>query len=266
MTREYHDILYTVQDQVATITLNNAERGNAITPSMMNEVLDAVAASESNTQVRVLVFTGSGKHFCTGMDLGFKNQQELAQQIASGAASQLALNFFNTLRTTKKPTIAKINGTTMGGGWGLAFCLDLRVAVSTATFTFSEVKSGLIPAVISSFIVPQTGPFIAKDLMLTGRKIDAQEALRLHLINAVASESELNNVVQKYVQECVANGPNAMRSVKELVDYVSTHETEQNVEYVKKAFKSMFNAESSYGIKMFAQKKKPDWTMFTSKL
>ena len=140
---------------------------------------------------------------------------------------------------------------------------DVRLAVESSHFSFAEVKSGLVPALISSFIVPQISAFTAKELMLTGRKISAHEALRLGLITAVAKdENELNKLTDQYIKELLANASGAMKTVKELVQYLNDHNEQENEAYVKQVFTKMFNKEALYGISCTATQKKPDWNNF----
>eukprot|EP01121_Diplochlamys_sp_Union-15-3_P001203 TRINITY_DN11065_c0_g1_i1.p1 TRINITY_DN11065_c0_g1~~TRINITY_DN11065_c0_g1_i1.p1 ORF type:complete len:265 (-),score=36.81 TRINITY_DN11065_c0_g1_i1:108-902(-) len=259
------EILLSVEKHVATITLNRPQRGNSITGTMSSKLLEVLNTLEKNDDVRVVVITGSGKYFCTGMDLGAENQATLSSNLDQVAEN--AISFFNKLREFKKPTIAKINGPAMGGGWGLVFALDIRIASKNAFFWFSEVKRGIVPALISSIIVPQIGSFQALQFMLTGKKVPAIRAHELGFISEVVNDDELDNMTQKYVEELLENGPKAMQITKETVSYVSRHTPEESKKFVSNVFQnSVHSAEALYGMQCFLQKKKPNWSEFSSKL
>lgn len=118
--------------------------------------------------MRVVVLTGAGKYFCTGMDLGSANQESLQQQIDQGTAGHAFLRILSQIRDFKKPIIARVNGPVMGGGCGVLFATDLRVMLQNSFLAFPEVKRGIVPALISAFIVPQMGLYRTKQYMLTG--------------------------------------------------------------------------------------------------
>lgn len=261
------EVIVKIENYVGYVTLNRVERANSITPNMLQKLSSTFDDFASNEKVRVIVLSGNGKSFCSGMDLGFKNQQQLQAQLNSGEAASSALSLFNKIRQSPKPVISKINGAAIGGGFGLVFTTDVRIALESASFGFAEVKSGLVPALISSFIVPQISSYLAKELMITGRRISAQEALTLGLITAVAkNEEELNTLTEKFTRECLSNASGAMATVKKLVQYLADHNEQENEECVKQVFNKMFNKEALYGISCTATQKKPDWNTFASKL
>jgi 1,4-dihydroxy-2-naphthoyl-CoA synthase len=156
---EYKEVKVSVANHVATITLFRPHRGNSITPSMGKEVLDALTRIEESREIHVLILTGSGSVFCTGMDLsGARDNSDFD-----------ASAFFERLKSFPKPIVCQVNGPAMGGGMGLVFVTDIRISLKKAHFSFPEVKRGVIPALISSYIVPQLGPYLSTQYMLTGR-------------------------------------------------------------------------------------------------
>jgi len=315
------DVLVEVKNNVATIILNRPSRANSLTPDMVLQVLGAIETFEKEPSVRVIVFTGSGKFFCSGMDMTPSNQQQMGDRlkdgtriflcftsslidaVLSGSASAQAIRLFNTIYSahspynsvllvlTKtatdcpKPVIAKVNGPAMGGGWGLVFTADIILVDRSAYFQFSEVKRGIVPAIISAFITPQLGVAQTKQLMITGRKITAEEVryseiflfrglsnlkfglpkgYKLGFITALAKDAEeLNKVTDEFVAALLENGPEAMRRTKELVKFVAEHRHDQNLEQVEKVFKVTIQSnEAMYGMSCFMQRQKPDWTAF----
>eukprot|EP01124_Arcella_intermedia_P035986 TRINITY_DN9321_c0_g1_i2.p1 TRINITY_DN9321_c0_g1~~TRINITY_DN9321_c0_g1_i2.p1 ORF type:complete len:161 (-),score=27.29 TRINITY_DN9321_c0_g1_i2:48-530(-) len=153
----------------------------------------------------------------------------------------------------------------MGGGWGLLFTTDIRLAVRSAEFSFSEVKRGIVPAIISAYVVPQLGPFHAKQLFLTGEKISAEKAQEIGFLSGVVdTEEELDRETLRYVRVVLGNGPGAMSHVKSAVQFVSTHAHPENLRYVQELFDAavVTSPEALYGMACFMQKAQPDWTQF----
>ncbi len=147
---------------------------------------------------------------------------------------------------------------------GLVFTSDIRVATKDSWFCFAEVKRGLVPAIISAYIVPQIGAFRAKEYMLTGKKVSAQKAHELGFISAVAeNEEHLDRIVNEYVEELCTSAPQATQDVKHLVNHVASHSHESNLEEVEKVFNKMVHSpEALYGMSCFLQKQRPDWSAF----
>jgi methylglutaconyl-CoA hydratase len=247
---------------VGTLRLNRPQRGNSLTPAMVELLKQGLRALEDDKQIRVIVLTGNGKFFCTGMDLASSNTSAMEER-SKGKGVEQAMEVYDLLHRCSKPTIAKINGPAMGGGWGLIFACDFRIAVSSAHFSLTEVKRGILPAIISLVIVPQTGPFIARNLMLSGARLTAARALELHLLSRVVSEGELDVATQELVGELLSCGPGAMAKIKRLIDHVATHDPASSREYVGAAFKEMMSSEeAAFGMRAFLQRQQPDWGAF----
>jgi len=252
------------------------QRGNSITPKMGLELKEAFQIAEKDPSVRVIILTGSGKFFCTGMDLGSQNQEDMKSSSSNPNSS--LIDVFEQIKSSKKPVISKINGPALGGGWGLIFTTDIRLASPNAYFSFAEVKRGLVPAIISAYIVPEIGAFKAKYLMLTGQRITSSKALELGLITDVVrhlpnknnnkenppkeDEDPLEKLVESYVQELLEGGPQACGRIKSLVSHVSqSRDHQENLKYVQECFAEMINSpEAHYGMSCFLQKQKPDWS------
>jgi methylglutaconyl-CoA hydratase len=251
-------------NNVALITLNRPQYGNALTSAMVDELIKAFQELTQDSSIRVIILTGSGKYFCTGLDLATdQTSTDLESMFLKG------VHLFETIKNSKKPVIAQINGPAFGGGVGLVFTTDVRVMTRNSYLSFPEVKRGLVPAIISLYIVPEIGRFRANQYMLTGEKISAEEALRGNFITCVVdNDKQLKETVNTYVNELLSSAPNAMASIKSLVSVVGSSTSEiEKTKYVKNVFlKMMKSEESAYGIQAFSQKKKPDWSKFNSKL
>jgi methylglutaconyl-CoA hydratase len=259
------EVLLSISNHVATLTLNRPRKGNALTATMNSLLLDLLKQLESDPDVRVIVLTGAGKFFCTGMDLSMaasssSTKEEVKQSFING------LQVFETLYRFPKPVIARINGPCLGGGVGLVFTTDIRVIHQDAYFALTEVKRGIIPAIISQYIVPELGSQKTREYMLTGRRISAQEASPF-LSTVVSTPDQLDNQVRAYADMLLESAPGAMANIKRLVDTVSSGgEAERALRIrdgVQKAYLEMMQSEeAAYGIMSFVTKKKADWSAF----
>jgi len=259
----YRYILVDVEDRVGTITLNRPERGNAIQPQMGREVVQALAAFESDAAVHVVVLAASGRFFCTGMDLNISNQEQLSSDLAQGTAAAEALALFTAIKECSKPTIARVQGGVFGGGCGIVCCCDVRVMVDGSYLCFAEAKRGIVPALISAFCVPAMGATLAGQYMLTAARMPAALAYERGVISAVVPIDQLDACVGRFAAELLESGPKAMATIKRTVSYVASHTHEENLEYVQRVFaESVHSSEAMYGIQCFAQKTKPDWAAF----
>jgi len=267
------EILYSAQGAVATITLNRPKRGNALTASMLSIFHSVLNQAINDKSIRVIVLTGNGKYFCTGMDLSISKDDDNSAASASSSSNisnstSPTGSLFLTLNNCPKPTVARINGPALGGGVGLVFSCNFRIVHPSAYFQMPEVHRGLIPALISQVIVPQLGPFKSKQYMLSGERISAEEANRVGFITVVVDGNggeDLDKKVQEYVSLLLQGGPGAMRDIKKLVDSVDNRGgNPSNVSaYVNQAFSDMMSSdEAAHGIGAFAMKQKPNWDDF----
>src|SRR6201997_4398858 len=188
----YNTLQLDFRGAIATLTLNRPDKRNAISFDLIGDLLrafDEVAKSSA----RVLILTGAGKAFCSGMDL--ENLKTLIGRSPEQSLqdTQTMARLFRTLYDFPKVTIAAVNGAAIAGGTGLATLCDFTIASTEAKFGYTEVKIGFTPAIVSSFLVRQVGEKQARDLLLTGRIIDAAEAFRLGLVTEVVSPEQLNS-------------------------------------------------------------------------
>lgn len=255
-----------VKNQVATITLCRPQKGNSLTPTLVSSILQFLNQYEKDPHVRVVVITGKGKYFCSGMD--FTSQSKIMgdgdKQNDEKVKKNEFLEVLNKLKTYPKVTIARVNGPIFGGGIGLLFACDLIVSTKQAFFSFAEVKRGLVPAMISISLIPLLGPSISKQYMLTGAKLTAERALKLGLFYKVAENIEdLEKLIDETVEEIILGGPNAQKVIKELIQLRTSniHNEGECLRIAEKIFLDILKGkEAQYGIQCFLSKEKPDWS------
>lgn len=256
----YHAIQLTLQPSFATITLNRPEKRNAISYELIAELLaalDEVAASDS----RVLVITGAGPAFCSGMDLddlkgliGRSTEQNLKD-------SETVAKLFRTIYEFPKPTIAAVNGAAVAGGAGLATLCDFTLAVPEAKFGYTEVRIGFIPAIVSTFLLRQAGEKHARELLLTGKLIGADEALRIGLINEIVSAAKLTARTTELAEQLAANSPASLLATKRLLRDLTRSELDHQLRLsVKENAAIRATADFREGISSFLEKRKPKWS------
>ena len=203
--------------RVATITFNRPEKRNALSVQMIEEIIAALAEIE-RSEALVLILTGAGKAFCAGMDLEELKSLTGKTPSENVADSQRMAQFFRAIYEFPKPTIAAVNGAAMAGGAGIATMCDFTLALAEATFGYTEVRIGFVPAIVSSVLVWQVGHKTARDLLLTGRAFEAAEAQSLGLVNEVVSSADLIPRAEALLREIFANAPIAVKYSIEAVN------------------------------------------------
>ncbi|MGH9738950.1 MAG: enoyl-CoA hydratase/isomerase family protein [Candidatus Acidiferrales bacterium] len=212
----YSSLTYQVDGQVATISLTVPEKRNAISVQMLAELTGALAEAESNS-VRAVILTGSGKAFCSGMDLDELRLLGSSTLQKNLEDARRVSNLFYRLYSYPKPVIAAVNGAAIAGGCGLATLADFTLAVPDAKFGYPEVKLGFMPALVAVFLRRQVAEKHARDLLLTGRIIDAAEAYRIGLITEVVAAERLMDRAREVASTLLAVSPTAVARTKKFV-------------------------------------------------
>jgi methylglutaconyl-CoA hydratase len=256
----YKTLQLTCNSSIATITLNRPDKRNAISFELVKELmsaLDEIASSSAN----VVIFTGSGKAFCAGMDLEElksllgKTHDENVKDSATMAT------LFRRLYEFPKPTIAAVNGAAIAGGTGLATMCDFTLAVPEAKFGYTEVRIGFVPAIVSSILVWQVGHKVARDLLLTGRLFDATEAHRYGLVNEIVAPQKLLDRAKDLAAQLNENSPSSVRATKKLINsFITTQLDEQIAAAIEDNARIRTTADFREGISSFLEKRKPIWT------
>ena len=250
------------QGPLGLVTLNRPERHNAFDDALIHDLTEALRAMEADDSVRIVVLAGAGASFCAGADLnwmkrmsGFSRDENLRDAMQLGA-------LMRTLNNLRKPTIARVHGAAYGGGVGLVACCDIAVASHGAAFALSEVKLGLVPAVISPYVVAAIGERAARRYFVSGERFDAGEAWRLGLVHDLApTDDEMDARLKHLVDAMLSCGPVAQREAKELVRAVAgrpvTSELVQDT--AERIARLRASPEGREGVSAFLEKRRPPW-------
>jgi len=245
---------------IATITLNRPEKRNAISYDLIDDLLGALR-EVAKSPAQILILTGAGKAFCSGMDLdnlkaliGRSPEQSLED-------SKTMASLFRTLYDFPKPTIAAVNGAAIAGGTGLATLCDFTLAIPDAKFGYTEVRIGFVPAIVSTFLLRQVGEKIARDLLLTGRLFDAEEAKRIGLVHEVMEPDQLMKRARELAAQLLENSPASLRYTKRLLSDAARAEMDMQIETaVRENAAVRSTADFREGITSFLEKRKPRWS------
>ncbi len=248
-------------DGIATLSLNRAEVHNALDEASVNLLIKYLHELEENPSVRAIVLSSTAKNFCAGADLKWMLSGDDTQAEGEDPVAQRLAELMQTLHRHFKPTIALITGATYGGGAGLVACCDIAVASLDAHFCFSEVRLGLIPSVISPYVIRAIGERSARRYFLTAEHFDAQEAYRMGLVHQVVEASNLQQCLNKITDALIAGGPCALTRTKELVDQIATVPLDDTLiqkttEWIAEVRKT---PEAKEGLSAFMQKRTASW-------
>jgi len=246
--------------EIAMITLSRPEKRNAITAEMIAELLSAFIEVEANP-ARVLILTGAGKAFCSGMDLealkALASQPPAEQREDADRIATLCLRIWSF----PKPTIAAVNGPAIAGGCGIATLCDFTMAVPEAKFGYPEVRIGFLPAVVSVFLTRQIGEKRARDLLLSGKTIDAAEAHRLGLVTQIVPAKELMIAAQILAANLLACSPVSLRMTKKLLCDFAAPEVVRELELAAaESARIRTTLDFQEGLESFLGKRAPRWT------
>jgi len=250
-------VLVDVSGGVATITLDSPHNRNALSAALITQLLDALAGAAVDDAVRAIVLTHTGPAFCAGVDL-----KETAAAVASGGLPAARLGeVLATVVECPKPVVARLAGPARAGGVGLVAAADIAVCVDTVTFAFTEVRLGVVPAVISATVLPLLSRRAAAELYLTGNPFDARRAAEVGLITAAVPADDLDAVVDGYCASLVRGGPKALAATKELLRRRPAATVREDVaELTEQSVGFFMSEEGREGIAAFWEKRDAAWT------
>lgn len=256
-----------IDGSIGVITLNNPEKHNAFDDLLIAELTAALVAMEQAVEVRIVVIAAAGKSFSAGADL---NWMKRIAGYSPGENFRDAMGLgilMKTLYGLKKPTIARVQGAAYGGGVGLIACCDIAVGTRAAAFSLSEVKLGLIPAVISPYVMAAIGERASHRYFLTAEKFDAHEAHRLGLLHEVVStDAEMDKAIGELCIALLAAGPNAQAECKSLIAAVANRPLDDDLvaETAQRIARVRASSEGREGLAAFLEKRAPVWSSKTT--
>lgn len=255
------DLLNEIQDKICLLTINRLSKHNAFDNHLLAEMQKQLDAAINNPEVRVIVLKANGKNFCAGADLDWMQSMAHFSEEENFKDSMVLGHLMYTLNQSPKPTIAMIQGAAFGGGAGLAAACDIAIATDSARFCFSEVKLGLIPAVISPYVVKAIGERIAKMLFMSAEIINAPRALTINLIQHCVPEEELLEFTLNYAKQISNNAPEAVKISKQLAgDVADKRISKELVHYTASLIaQKRVSIEGQLGLKAFLNKETPNW-------
>ncbi len=246
---------------VATITLNRPEKRNAISGEMIEELLAALEQAEASA-ARVAIVTGAGKAFCSGMDLDALtaiSSQSPEQHLAD---SQRIAHLFRRLYSFPKPLIAAVNGPAIAGGCGIATLCDFTLAAPEARFGYTEVRIGFVPAIVSVFLIRQIGEKRARELLLTGRILDAAQAREIGLVTEIVPTERLRDRAHELAATLLESSPTSLIRAKRLLIRFSDADLDRDLQIAIEENARIRSTENfREGLAAFLEKRKPTWRL-----
>ena len=256
----YQTIIFEKSDGIATITLNRPEKLNAFSPELIKELYHALTDADKDDAVRVIIITGGNTVFAAGADL------EAMEASSPDVVQAFKLRFdrnnpYDYIEQIGKPVIAAIAGFALGGGCELAMCCDLRIAAETAQFGQPEIRVGLIPGAGGTQRLPRLiGMTKAKELIMVGEFIGAQEAKQLGLVNAVVPPDKLLEEAKNLAVKLIQRPPFGLRLAKMVMNMGAGRDLQSALALEREAFAMLFATEDQKeGIKAFGEKRKPEF-------
>jgi methylglutaconyl-CoA hydratase len=255
------DLITEQQGKLFLITMNRVEKHNAFDDSMLAHLQLVIEDARDNPDIAVIILMANGPHFSAGADVSWMQRMTDYDEKENVADAMILAQMMNTLHICPKPTIAMVQGAAFGGGAGMVAACDIAIATDTARFCFSEVKFGLIPAVISPYVIKAIGERAACELFMTASVISAKRAYELNLIQHCVPENELLTYTLNLAEQITQLAPQAVRASKSLVRQVAGRPIDEAM-LTKTATliaQKRVSVEGQHGLKAFLSKKTPRW-------
>jgi methylglutaconyl-CoA hydratase len=248
------------ENAFAHIILNNPEKHNAFDEQLIQDLLDILKKVDTDNSIRVVFLSALGPSFSAGADLQWMKKMALYSEEENFEDAMKLARLMQTLNQLSKPTIALVQGNAFGGALGLIACCDIALSAPQATFCFSEVKLGLIPAVISPYAIAAMGERAARRYFLTAERFSAQEALKTGLIHSISNNLLEDGLI--LAKQIAQNGPSAIHKIKMLTHKISRAISEDIIKYTAQAIaESRVSPEGQEGLSAFLEKRKPNWLL-----
>ena len=250
-----------IKDGVATLCMNRPEVHNAFDDALIAAMTAELHRLDQLPEARVIVLAANGKSFSAGADLNWMRRMAKYSEEENLRDAMALAGLMRTLDGVKKPTVARVQGAAFGGGVGLVACCDIAIASTEAAFSLSEVRLGLIPSVISPYVIAAIGERDARRYFLTAERFDAVEARRIGLVHDVVDSGALDEAVAKIAGHLLRGGPQALAAAKRLIADVSRRSMDDalSAETARRIAAIRVGSEAQKGLAAFFEKRKPDW-------
>ncbi|HEX9813228.1 MAG TPA: enoyl-CoA hydratase/isomerase family protein [Burkholderiales bacterium] len=257
----YQTLEVETRDGIATVWMNRADAHNAFNEKLIEELTRAFESHGHDPAIRVMILAGRGKSFSAGADLEWMGRAARYSDEENRRDARKLSKMFTTIHRLPKPTIARVHGAALGGGVGLTAACDIAVASKGASFATTEVKFGMIPSVISPYVIAAVGQRQAHRYFLSAERFDAAEAHRIGLVHLLCEPEELDKRVATVAEALAANSPMAQSAAKELIFHVADRPIEDVLieDTAQRIAKSRASAQAKEGIAAFLEKRKPRW-------
>jgi len=255
-------LLHTIETNgTAVVTLNRPKLHNAFDDELIARLTTLFHELASNDEVRVVLLAANGKSFSAGADLNWMRRMAAYSEEENYQDAMRLADMLRTLNTLAKPTIALVHGATFGGGVGLVACCDMVLAAPQASFSLSEVKLGIIPSVISPYVVSAIGERMSRHYLLTAERFSAEEALRIQLVHELVEQDQLRSRADEIAAVLKNNGPSALRECKDLIRLVARGSVDREMieETARRIARIRASGEGQEGLGAFLEKRKPNW-------
>ncbi len=251
------------QDRVATIWMDRPDVFNAFDEQLIADLGAACAELDADASVRVVVLAGRGKHFSAGADLNWMKRASAFTEEENRADARKFARMLRALSGMSKPTVARVQGAALGGGTGLAAACDMAVASTDASFATSEVKFGIIPSVISPYVLRAIGPRHALRYFQSGERFSAQRALAMGLVTEVCEREQLDATIAALIEPLIVGAPLAQKAAKDLIAAVDGRPIDDAVseETAQRIARQRATSEAKEGIGAFLEKRTPAWLL-----
>ncbi len=260
VTYKHISVEYRFADRIAIVTLRRPEAHNAFNVQLMEDLSSVFSALSGDERLHGVVLTGEGRSFSAGADISMMQEASTLTEEQNLAEGLRLADLMHTINAFPCPVVARVNGTAMGGGIGLVAVCDIAIAAESARFAFSEVKLGIAPAVISPYVVRKIGETNARVLFTTGERFSAARAHAIGLVHSVVPPEQLDDAVDKALQELLSSAPTALRACKALALTIGGMNYENARSYTAGLIARLrVSEEGQEGLRAFLEKRKPSW-------
>jgi methylglutaconyl-CoA hydratase len=257
----YKTLLVDESEGIVFVTLNRPDVHNAFNDELIGEAIDLFGSIGAKASARAIVLRSGGANFCAGADLNWMSRMVSYTRDENIRDSSQLAKMFAIMNECPVPIIGRVQGAAIGGGVGLVAVCDIAIATRDSKFGLSEVKLGIVPAVISPYVIAKIGESHSRALFMTGERFDAERALRIGLVHRVVDDvASLDAAVNDALSQLMSSGPEAVRACKKLIAYVATHPLEDAIPYTIEAIaERRVSEEGQQGMGAFLRKEKAPW-------